>query len=144
MWDIINSRIVLALTTLIFGAFVTSKISYNWQKRKLRYELQVKHIQRLTLIYQKYFRLLRSENVEKLSNDYFDELHTEFLSLANQNRILFRKGQYADELHVIITKFTSIRDRILKGRKKDFSKLLVEIQEQFDETFSNLQLEIIK
>ena len=142
MWTFLNSPFALTLMSLLFGAVVSSRLSYRWQKRKVRYELQMALVKRFSLLYQKYIRILESKNTDKLAGDYFDEIHAELISIAMESKVVFKNPTLGKHMDDLITKLANARNLLLNTNKK-LDKKLAEIHDLYAKLSVRLQQELV-
>ena len=142
MWTFLNSPFALTIMSLFFGAFVSSRLSHTWQKRKIRYELQVALVKRFSLLFQKYIRILESKNMNKLAGEYFDEIHAELNSIALESRVVFKTITIGKKINDLIAKMANARNLTL-NTNKDTDKKLIEIHQLYSKLSIRLQQELV-
>ena len=135
---ILNAAITQTLLTVILGGFIAALISERWQRKRNRNQLRMDELRQIVSSYQRYFRLLQSDDLTSISAA-LDDSQVRLLSHGKISPIVFDMPGLDAEFGKLVSRLANARDLRSKDQKESANGQLVEATLQFQRMLGDLQ-----
>ena len=121
---ILSSDFSTTVITVLFGGFILSFLTRQWQKQKYLHDMQIDIYRQLMDVYHDLILYLHCENVTKEIKDNWRTKHADFLAINQMCELFFSNSSIYLSWRKIADKIGNYLDCIEKnGKDRSLSKL---------------------